>query len=128
MAQLTIISETGMFHSACCCQFSAVTAWAGFKPKAHRAPAGAGIVDTSDRSAFMNHQITFDVDEGRLRTALTATTKQYTGSTYVLAMHDCVSFSADLARRVGLAVPLVNMTPWGFLETLGIWNSYVSKS
>ena len=128
MAQLMIISEPGMFQSACRCTFSSSTVWAGFKPKQHRAPAGAGIVDTSDRTAFINHQITFEVDEGRLRSALTKVTRDYTGATYVLSVKDCVSFSADIARRAGLAVPPVNITPYGFLEILAVWNDYVSKS
>ncbi len=128
MAELMIISETGMFHSACRFTFSTSVVWAGFKPKQHRAPAGAGIVDTSDRTDFINHQITFDVDEGRLRSALTKVTRAYTGATYVLSVKDCVSFSADIARNVGLAVPPVNITPYGFLEILAVWNKYVSKS
>jgi hypothetical protein len=36
---------------------------------------------------------------------------------------DCVSFSADVARNVGLAVPLVNLTPYGLIQILRV-NSY----
>ena len=64
----------------------------------------------------------------RLRSALTKVTRDYTGATYVLSVKDCVSFSADIARRAGLAVPPVNITPYGFLEILAVWNDYVSKS
>ena len=70
MAELTIITETGMFHSACRCTIGTQVQWYGFKPKAHRKPAGAGMIDRSDRSAFVNHSITFEVDDHLLRSAI----------------------------------------------------------
>ena len=61
MAELKFISETGMFHSACC--QGNIVGDDGFKPRKHRSPAGQGFVDRTDRSAFVNHSVSFDVND-----------------------------------------------------------------
>jgi len=53
--------------------------------------------------------------------------QSYDGSTYQLFVHDCVSFTGDIARKIGLAVPMVNMSPFGLIEILAVWNKYKSK-
>jgi hypothetical protein len=124
MAQLTIITETGMFHSACRCTWGQPSGWWGFKPRTHRAPMGPGLVDTSDRTASIKHLISFQVDDGRLRTAIDKVAADYATATYILTVRDCVSFSADVARAAGLSVPAVNITPYGFIAILAVWNQY----
>jgi hypothetical protein len=128
MAKLVIISETGMFHSACKCIFSNRVEWYGFKPKTSMSPAGDGFVDESDRSAMVNHSITFNVAEDVLDSAVVKAWNKYINSTYVVTVRDCVSFSADMARYVGLSVPAVNITPWGLIQILAVWNDYESKN
>jgi hypothetical protein len=122
-----MITETGMFHAACACSWGESVEWYGFKPREHRRPAGRGFVDRSDRKAFTNHYITFDVDDESLRVGANTIKVRYDSSYYVVAVHDCVSFAADLAREAGLLVPRVNISPYGFLEILGVWNRYTSK-
>jgi hypothetical protein len=122
MAELMFISETGMFHSACRCSWGAFVEWYGFKPRKHRSPAGEGFVDRSDRTPFINHSVTFTVDDGVLRAAVAKVAGDYAARTYVVTVRDCVSFTADVARQAGLRVPLVNITPFGFLKVLAFWN------
>ena len=122
MAQLMIISETGMFHSACRCTFPASQEWYGFKPVAHRSPYRKGFVDRENRSPSINHFAVFQVPDLRLRSALDAVNRQYADRTYALGVCDCVSYTADIARAAGLRVPLLNITPYGFLATLVFWN------
>jgi hypothetical protein len=128
MAQLMFISETGMFHSACRCAYGGRVEWYGFKPKAHRSPAGPGFVDRTDRSSLVNHSITFAVTDSLLTSAIASVTRKYASKTYVVTVCDCVSFTADVARHVRLRVPLVNITPYGFIQVLGFWNPYISKT
>ena len=127
MADLTIITETGMFHSAARCTYVDKVEWYGFKPKSHRSPVGAGMVDRSDRRAMINHIISFDIDDPTLRNAITSVVAKYDDKTYALGVCDCVSFTADLARGVGLKVPALNFTPYGFLQILAVWNTYTNK-
>ena len=112
MAELKFISETGMFHSACCCTWGNIVEWYGFKPRKHRSPAGQGFVDRTDRSAFVNHSVSFDVNDVTLRAAIRKVAGEYATKTYAVTVCDCVSFTADVARQVGLNVPLVNITPY----------------
>jgi hypothetical protein len=124
MGELTIISETGMFHSACRYTIGQKVSWMGFKPRTHRAPAGPGLVDTSDRTASINHTISFQVPDTVLMKAAQTVDAKYQPKTYILGVCDCVSLSADFAREVGLGVPLVNMTPYGLILILAAANSY----
>jgi len=121
------ITETGMFHSACRATWGNVVEWYGFKPKQHQTPVGEGMVDRSDRSSMLKHYITFDIYDLLLRTALKKVADAYATKIYALTVCDCVSFTADVAREVGLRVPLVNFTPYGFIQVLGFWNSYREK-
>lgn len=125
MAHLVIISETGMFHSACLFDYSAEKRqWYGFHPKQHGRPAGQGEVDLLDRRAFINHYIRFDVTEAGLNAAERMIMSKYSNATYGLGVQDCVSLSADVARECGLGVPLVNFTPYGLIQVLRLHNSY----
>jgi hypothetical protein len=128
LAKLKIITETGMFHVACRCESGGRVEWYGFKPVKHRTPVSPGYVDNSDRSALEKHHITFEVPDSQLSFSVAAAKKLYEGETYILAVKDCVSFGADIARGVGLGVPAVNLTPYGFIQTLALWNKYVDRS
>jgi hypothetical protein len=127
VAQLKIISETGMFHSACFCTFDNPTRaeWYGFLPAVHRRPVSKGKVDRANRSANLNHYILLNIPDVTLDKAIKSTVAQYQNKDYVLAVRDCVSFSADLAYNAGLKVPRINMTPYGFIKVLCWWNNYV---
>jgi hypothetical protein len=120
MAELAIISETGMFHSVCRCTFGANVEWYGFAPVESRSPRGQGSIHREDRSRFINHIITFAVDDFVLTVAIGLTVSKYSAAEYILSYRDCVSFSADMARHVGLAVPMINMTPFGLIEILRV--------
>jgi hypothetical protein len=96
--------------------------WYGFKPQEHRSPAGKGLVDRSDRSAFINHSVRFDINDAHLRAGIQKVAREYETKTYVVTVCDCVSFTADVARQVGLKVPLLNFTPYGFIQVLKFWN------
>jgi hypothetical protein len=127
MAKLTIVSETGMFHSACRCTWGGIVEWYGFKPRKHLTPEGPGFVDRSDRTPFIGHYVVFDVTDARLRSSIHRVTAKYNSALYLVTVHDCVSFAADVARNVGLRLPLVNITPYGFLEILAIYNNYEKR-
>jgi len=127
MAELMIISEIGMFHSACRCSWGNTVEWYGFKPQHHRKPKDQGFVDRSDRSAFVNHYIKFDVNDAVLRAAVWKVASDYATRAYVVTVCDCVSFTADVARQAWLRVPAVNITPWGFIEVLALWNQYTER-
>jgi hypothetical protein len=60
MAELTIISETGMFYSACRCTYGGTVEWYGFAPIKKGSPAGPGAVHRDARDALINHSISFD--------------------------------------------------------------------
>jgi hypothetical protein len=122
------ISETGMFHSACRCSWGEKVEWYGFKPKAHLTPAGEGQVDRSDRTALVNHSITFHVPDVLLYKAIKKAAAKYEGKTYILCVCDCVSFTAHVAEYVNLDVPYLNMTPYGLIQLLAWWNNYVAKT
>lgn len=127
MAKLKFITETGMFHVACSCEMKGRVEWYGFKPVKHLTPVSTGFVDTSDRSALKNHSITFEVPDLTLQSSVTKARASYSGATYALGVKDCVSFGADIARGAGLRVPLVNMTPYGFIKILAVWNKYTAS-
>jgi hypothetical protein len=130
MAQLKIISETGMFHSACHCTFANPTRseWYGFLPKVHRRPVSDGQVDRADRTSNINHYVLFDIADVTLDRAIRQTVAAYSEKDYILGVCDCVSFSADLAWRCNLKVPVLNMTPYGFIKVLAWKNAYVQFS
>ena len=124
MPHLVIISETGFPHSACLLDYSAARReWYGFHPKRSRSPAGAGEVDRSDRTAFINHYIRFQVSVARLDDAVAKIRSKYEGGTYAVGVKDCVSLSADVAYECGLRVPYVNFTPYGLIKILQLYNS-----
>ncbi len=127
MGKLKIISETGMFHSACEVTIKSSVKWYGFKPATSMSPYSDGKIDTSDRSALINHYISFEVTDTILERAVQNTVAQYATKDYILGVVDCVSFSADLGRRCGLSMPLVNMTPYGFIEILKLSNTYTES-
>ena len=51
MGHLTVISETGMFHSATFFEIESPRRreWRGFHPQSHHSPMGAGEIDYSNR-------------------------------------------------------------------------------
>ena len=125
MAELMIISETGMFHSACRFTFTGGVEWRGFQPARSRNPVSPGMVERVDRTQHINHFIRISVNEAVLRRAMDAVTAEYSSKNYVLGVVDCVSFSADVARRCRLRVPRVNITPYGLIRVLKCWNGYI---
>jgi len=121
MGYLTVITETGMFHSACLFEIGewGRKEWRGFHPRRHRAPAGEGEIDRSDREAYINHYVRFEVPDHRLTHALAHADQGWRRSFYAIGVQDCVSFSADVARECGLDVPPPPiMTPYGLLAAL----------
>ena len=134
MGKLSIISVGGAFyhfHSACHFEYDDLTyanGWLGFGPSIHNKPATVqGEVFTDDESARVNHGITLTVLDARLCQAARETKAQYSSGPYVVTVRDCVSFSADVARRCGLGVPAVNFTPYGLIQILALWNPYERK-
>lgn len=128
MGFLTVISETGMFHSACLLEIGSGgrKEWRGFHPKAHRTPVGRGALDHSDRTPYVNHYVRFAVSDQLLNSALTTIDGGWSGAMYGLGMQDCVSMSADLCRVCQLSVPAVNFTPYGLIQALRMWNDVVA--
>jgi hypothetical protein len=128
MGQLWIISVKGAVpHSACYFDYAAENdkdGWLGFGPEAHRRPASAGKVYTDDETYRLNHGIIIEVEDTVLAQAAEKARKQYSSGPYVLGVRDCVSFSADVARYCNLNVPLINMTPYGLIQILAVWNKY----
>jgi hypothetical protein len=124
-SELMFTTETGMFHSACRIKVKDEVYWFGFKPIKHFAPIGWGMVDHSDRLLDVKSFATFKIEiyETDLLNILQGVCNKYKGKLYGATILDCVSFTADVARRVGLAVPSINITPYGFLLTLKIWNN-----
>jgi hypothetical protein len=72
----------------------------------------------------INHSIMFDFTEVILRRAITETARDYRRKVYCLGVCDCVSFSADVARRCGLLVTVANWTPYGLIQGLTWHNDY----
>ncbi|MEJ6402527.1 hypothetical protein [Yoonia sp. 2307UL14-13] len=124
MGTLKIISETGMFHSACQVTTVQGANWYGFLPAVKSSPYADGKIDRQDRSDLINHFVTFSVTDTILDAAVTRVTADYAGKKYAVLVRDCVSFSADLGRYCGLTMPPVNMTPYGLIEILKVYNDY----
>ena len=129
MGRLTVISVTGAVpHSACHLEYDGPryqAGWLGFGPSKHRSPATkTGHVFHDDESYRMNHGIAIEVLDTVLYQAGQAAAKMYCTGPYIVGVRDCVSFSADLIRACYLNVPAVNMTPYGLILILAVWNDY----
>jgi hypothetical protein len=127
MGHLTVITETGMFHSACMLEIGTWgrREWRGFHPRKHRVPAGHGEIDTSNREAYINHYVRFEVPDEKLQAALALVDFDWRGSFYVIGVQDCVSYSSDLARACGLWVPPPPiMMPYELLAAMRNLNTY----
>ena len=128
MGLLKFISVTGAVpHSACYLNYKDLKyadEWLGFGPGKHRTPIGMGKVFNDDESYRENHSITIQVNDERMYVAARKVVKSYTSDPYVLTVHDCVSFTADIARQCGLLVPAVNFSPYGLILILAVWNKY----
>lgn len=129
MGLLSVISVTGAVpHSACKLVFDDLKYkddWLGFGPSAHRSPATkVGTVFHDDETYRINHGITIKVTDTVLSKAGEKTARRYATGPYIVGVRDCVSFSADLIRACELNVPLVNMTPYGLILILAVWNKY----
>jgi len=122
MAELLITTETGVFHTACRFTWGAKVEWRGFKPKTHLAPIDQGYVDHSNRGGMINHSASFTISDAILYSTLNLISDKYDDSRYVLFIRDCVSFSADVGRSAGLAVPTRNLSPIGFLLWIETFN------
>jgi len=129
LGQLSIISVTGAVpHSACKLEYDDIDYqddWLGFGPSTHRSPASkVGKVFHDDETYRLNHGIRIAVNDTLLAKAAAKVSQKYSSGSYVVCVRDCVSFSADLARACELNVPLVNMTPYGLILILAVWNRY----
>lgn len=125
MPHLTVISETGFFHSAVLLEFggSLGKKWYGFKPNANKIPIWAGKLDRSNRTDYINHYIRYPITLTRLRQAERTILDTYGDAIYCLGVKDCVSLSADAAHAAGLRVTVANMTPYGLIYALYLYNS-----
>ncbi len=126
MGYLTVISETGFFHSAVMLQRDNSTEqkWFGFKPTKSKMPIWSGHVDISDRTDFVNHYVRFQVADSDLDDVETMIDQKYAGTSYVVGVRDCVSLSADAAWECHLKVTIANMTPFGLVVWLARNNGY----
>lgn len=128
MGFLTVISETGMFHSAVLLQRDAGDdgRWYGFKPNVNKMPMWSGHVDRSDRTDFVNHYARFAVENPLLDDAERVIDETYARGFYAIGVKDCVSLSADVAEACGLSVAIANFTPYGLLIYLKVNNAYTA--
>jgi hypothetical protein len=127
MGFLTVASEVGMFHSACLFEFGNTgrQEWRGFHPAQHRKPVGQGEIDRSNREPYINHYIRFSVTDDVLLVSMIRVEQAYASAEYILGVRDCVSFSADVVRQCRLTAPQVNMTPYGLITILRVYNKYL---
>jgi hypothetical protein len=128
IAQIKFITETCMFYVACRCEIKGKVERYGFKPIKSMETIYPGYVDSSNRSALVNHGVTFGIDDAALQNGVSAIRGQYTGAIYAVGVKDCVSFAADVARKIGLRVPRVNITPYGFIKILEVHNRTVESA
>jgi hypothetical protein len=131
MGQLWIISVKGAVpHSACFFDYDSGSendGWLGFGPATHRRPVSSGKIFTDDETYRLNHGIIFDVVDTVMSQAADQASEDYSSGPYILGVRDCVSFSSDVARYCNLNVPLINMTPYGLIQILAVWNVFVKK-
>jgi len=81
-----------------------------------------GQITTEDRATLglpAVHEVIADLDSTRFRSAV-AMLDRWKGQTeYQLAFNDCITFAADMARTVGMSVPLrLFRDPVEYLEAL----------
>lgn len=132
MGQLWIISVTGAVpHCACHFDYTDIKykdSWLGFMPSKRRRPyTSHGTPDTESEAHRINHGIIFEVADTVMAKAAKQVGEQYSSGPYILGVRDCVSLAADVACRCGLGVPAINMTPFGLIQILAVWNQYVRK-
>ena len=135
MGKLWIISVRGPVpHSAAYFDYESAQqadTWLGFGPAAHHSPgwpkSTPSKVFTDDETHRLNHGIIFKVPDNVMLAAAKEVTRMYTEKEYKVGVVDCVSFTADIAREVGLRTPLLNFTPYGLIEVLSYWNEYEKK-
>lgn len=145
MGYLTVISETGIFHSACKLEFSdnPRTEWLGWQPyweepekernkqsvdmaRDMNLLEGApetfrGRIDPVSRETLTNHWVKLKVSDrdlkiGRSRAIGEFRDKPFTG------WHNCVDFSRALAVGCGLEVGSVILLPYDLLVMLDRYN------
>jgi len=125
MGFLTVISETGFFHSAVLMEWDGYPGeqyWFGFKPTVNKAPVCSGYIDNSNRKSFVNHYIRFQIGDKLLDYAYDEMLNKYSEAVYAVGVKDCVSLSADVAWWCGLKVTYVNMTPFGLVVFIKLHN------
>src|SRR5262245_34366652 len=69
MGFLTVISETGFFHTAVLMEWESYPGekyWYGFKPKKNKAPVWGGYIDETNRRPYVNHYIQFQIPDSKL--------------------------------------------------------------
>ncbi len=120
MHAIRFISETGFPHSA----FELNGRhWYGFKPIIPKCPISPGHIDHSDRSRFVDLQVTFHFEGTDIQKALHHVVARYSSAVYFGGVHDCVSFTADFAEALGLHIPpRPNFIPSHFVKRLARLN------
>jgi len=120
MKTVRFISETGFPHSAF--QVNGGS-WYGFKPIIPKVPICSGHIDHSDRSRYIDLQVTFHFEAGNTSEALHKVVTKYRDAVYFGGVKDCVSFSADFAEALGLRIPpRPNFSPSHFVKNLARLN------
>lgn len=121
MATIMIISESGFPH--CAFRINALE-WYGFKPSIPKMPVSSGHVDHSDRSAYVASSVTLRVSDNLVQTEVPRIEMLYASQAYVVGVHDCVSFVADVAEALGLVIPpRPNFLPGNFVASMRALNS-----
>ena len=116
MATILFISETGMPH--CAFRVNGID-WYGFKPDISKSPVAHGHVDRTDRSALIKSSVTLTVSDHLVAVYVPLIVQQYGQQYYVVGIHDCVSFAADVAERLELVIPRrPNFLPGNFIDGL----------
>ncbi|PZU98943.1 MAG: hypothetical protein DCE90_03845 [Pseudanabaena sp.] len=119
MSSLTVISETGMPHSACNLDYGNRSDWVGFHPSRSRTPMGVGELDFSDRSQYIKFSVCLWVDELTLRAVTDRLVQKYQNAYYTVGVNDCVSLSVDAANWCGFRVPpRPNLIPDNLVKNL----------
>ncbi len=153
MSFLTVINESGVPpHSTCLFEWGDAhpkrLKWYGYfptnvslLPSVHKLPlvrdlplvpylarhvedlAVKGRVETEDRTQYITSYVRFEVLDSSLRLSEIMMDTDWRGCTYVIGVRDCVSMAAAVAKKCGLYVPFMNMTPTGLVEFLNLYNT-----
>jgi hypothetical protein len=129
MGHLSFISETGTPHSACLFEFvehnRSKKNWWGVQP-GETIDSGIFLdnqaLDRRDRTNLIMNYVRFEVEDNVLSKLELTMQIEWVGASYFPGVQDCLSFTAWVAKRAGLEVPMVNMDPDKFIRRLTALN------